>query len=69
MGKINMNASAESGDATSSVSLWSDIVTMKFDDKTGKEYVLTVEDNGETIDIVLAYPDGDRIALESIIAI
>jgi hypothetical protein len=67
VGKINMNASVEDDKGNvNGVSLWSDIVTMKFVSRDGTEYELEVKDNGETIDVVMTYPDGEREALESV---
>lgn len=42
-------------------------VTITFQDSRGDDYELVVESREESIDIILKYPDGDRLALESIV--
>jgi hypothetical protein len=66
MGKISSVATASDGGGTNSVSLWADSVVMKFEDGEGREYEVEVKDNGESIDVVMQYPDGQRVGLESV---
>jgi hypothetical protein len=66
MGKISSVATASDDRETNTVSLWADSVVMKFEDRDGKSYEVEVKDNGETIDVVMQYPNDVRVALESV---
>jgi hypothetical protein len=42
-------------------------VTIGFQDSRGDDYTLVLKDNDESLDIILTYPDGNSIGLESIV--